>query len=131
MISNNCSVCKKNDIPVVRCEHGHPYCDNCAVVFTQDSGVGALLVTRCMFCPCCQEDLAPAAPVAPKEFICPIRLEVMEYPVVLQDGISYEREEIENWFKTKHTSPTTNARIDRVFVPNFNLRCLIRDWKSL
>ena len=124
-----CNVCRKNDTSVVQCERGHPYCDNCSEVFTQDPGVGAL-VTRCMFCPCCQDKNGGAEP-PPKEFICPIRLEVMDFPVVLQDGISYEREEVENWFKNnKHTSPTTNARIDNVFVPNFNLRCLIMDWKS-
>ena len=66
----------------------------------------------------------------PKEFMCPIRMEVLDFPVVLQDGISYEREEIEQWFRRKDTSPTTNARIDKVFVPNFNLRCLIREWKN-
>jgi hypothetical protein len=94
-----------------------------------------------MFCPKCQDGGGGVAVAAerkedvkqksvPKEFICPIRMEVMDFPVVLQDGISYEREEIEQWFRRKDTSPTTNARIDKVFVPNFNLRCLIREWKS-
>ena len=99
-MAKTCTVCKKIDNEVVRCDRGHFYCDGCSVVYTQDPGVGEL-VTQCMFCPECQGSrdvvviVGDKKKAAPKEFICPIRLEVMEFPVVLQDGISYEREEIE------------------------------------
>lgn len=45
----------------------------------------------------------------PEDFICPITHEVMSDPVVLEDGFTYERSAILEWFsKDKVTSPMTN-----------------------
>jgi hypothetical protein len=53
----------------------------------------------------------------------------MESPVVAQDGFTYEKDAIEDWMRHKKTSPKTNEPIDAVFVPNFNLKALINEWK--
>ena len=45
----------------------------------------------------------------PNTFICPISMEIMVDPVILSDGITYERQNILNWFALgKKTSPKTN-----------------------
>ncbi len=51
---------------------------------------------------------------------CPISYEVFRDPVILRDGHTYERVDIEEWFDTgKTTSPLTNEVITRpLFVPN-------------
>jgi hypothetical protein len=53
----------------------------------------------------------------PVEFICPITLQIMEDPVFLPDGNSYERTAIEAWLKNNNTTPLTNIPLP----PNFNL----------
>lgn len=46
----------------------------------------------------------------PEDFICPITHEVMSDPVMCEDGFSYERSAITEWFsKEKSTSPMTNS----------------------
>lgn len=46
----------------------------------------------------------------PEDFICPITHEVMSDPVMCEDGFSYERSAILEWFaKDKNTSPMTNS----------------------
>jgi len=51
---------------------------------------------------------------------CPISCEVFRDPVILRDGHTYERVDIEQWFDMgKTTSPLTNEVINRPrFVPN-------------
>lgn len=59
----------------------------------------------------------------PSEFICPISLEIMEEPVVLSDGQSYERSFIEAWFQHNDTIPTTNERVrNKTLTPNRRLQ---------
>lgn len=46
----------------------------------------------------------------PEDFICPITHDLMTDPVMLEDGFSYERSAILEWFaKEKYTSPMTNV----------------------
>lgn len=46
----------------------------------------------------------------PEDFICPITYEIMSDPVMCEDGFSYERSAILEWFaKDKTTSPMTNC----------------------
>ena len=60
------------------------------------------------------------------EFLCPISLEVMTKPVVAADGFSYEKKNIERWFRTSKRSPMTNLRLkNRTVIPNIALRKLI------
>ena len=62
---------------------------------------------------------AAAAPVAkprrsrdsPPSFTCPIGLSMMQDPVVCVDGHSYERVNIERWFRESSTSPATGAPV--------------------
>lgn len=46
----------------------------------------------------------------PEDFMCPITHEIMTDPVLCEDGFSYERTAILEWFsKDKMTSPMTNS----------------------
>jgi hypothetical protein len=48
----------------------------------------------------------------PPEFMCPITHEIMSDPVMCEDGFSYERIAILEWFaKDKITSPMTNIAL--------------------
>ena len=106
--------------PLTRCKLGHTYCDDCALVCMLGSEEHHEESTS-IFCPMC---IHP-----PQEFVCPITHELMEVPVVAQDGFTYEKNAIEDWMRHKKTSPKTNALIDSVFVPNFNIKTLIDEWK--
>lgn len=69
-------------------------------------------------------------PQVPKEYLCPIDDKVMDDPVLLiADGHSYNRNNIDKWLKEKKTSPTTNQDIDTssppLFVPNATLKSAI------
>ncbi len=58
----------------------------------------------------------------PDEFVCPITLNLMEDPVVLSDGHSYERINLVDWLKNNNTSPKTNQILpDKTFYTNYNL----------
>ena len=58
-----------------------------------------------------------------EQFICPISHEIMIDPVVAPDGHTYERVQIEAWFASHSTSPSTNARLEsKSLVPNHALR---------
>ncbi len=61
------------------------------------------------------------------EFICPITYELMREPVVASDGHTYEKNAIEKWLKTSHTSPRNGETIDGTIIPNYNLKKLIQD----
>jgi len=50
-------------------------------------------------------------------------------PVIAEDGNSYEREEIERWFRERHRSPLTNQPIGTTLIENIYLRKLIQDWQ--
>ena len=66
------------------------------------------------------------------EFICPITLEVMEDPVVDNEGCSYERTAIEKWLLAGNsTSPKTKKKLVLSDLrPNVALRSMISDWKK-
>ena len=63
---------------------------------------------------------------APKEFICPITQSIMKDPVVAEDGNTYERADIVQWFEVHDTSPLTNIVLEsNNVVPNRALKSLI------
>jgi ankyrin repeat protein len=68
----------------------------------------------------------------PNECFCPITQEIMEDPVIAQDGYTYERSAIEHWFKmVKRTSFKTGVRVlSTELTPNHAIRSLIRDIKA-
>lgn len=63
----------------------------------------------------------------PHELYCPISLSIMVDPViVVEDGHSYEREEIEEWFKTNQTSPKEGSLLSSTMViPNKAMKAQI------
>jgi len=63
--------------------------------------------------------------------ICPISREIMVDPVMCDDGFTYERKNIEEWFKVSNKSPLTNLRLNsKKLMPNTILRQLIEQEKE-
>ena len=66
---------------------------------------------------------------APDSFRCPITLELLKDPVVIADGISYERLAITDWLTRSDFSPCTNLKLEStVMMPNVALRRAIAEW---
>jgi hypothetical protein len=73
----------------------------------------------------------------PNEHLSPISLNVMRDPVVADDGHTYERVEITQWFNQRVisglpvTSPKTGAVLRNTnLTSNYALKALIDDWKE-
>lgn len=68
----------------------------------------------------------------PSFFRCPISVEVMEDPVTLCTGVTYERKSIQKWFGEGHfTCPSTTQVLESLeLTPNHTLRRLIQGWYS-
>jgi hypothetical protein len=65
----------------------------------------------------------------PQEFKCPITLEIMEDPVILSDGQTFERSAITQWFQSNgYSSPITRQRVSHQLIPNYALKNRIQDW---
>lgn len=65
----------------------------------------------------------------PKSFECPISQLCMHDPVVLCDGHSYERHNIEKWIQQNNTSPVTGAPLThKSTYPNHALRNAIEEY---
>ena len=60
----------------------------------------------------------------PPDFMCPISQDLMKDPVITADGQSYERDDIEQWFRNgNRTSPSTGAVLPHTdLTPNHALR---------
>jgi hypothetical protein len=81
------------------------------------------------------EDGFKVIPEIPGEFICPVSQDIMTDPVVAEDGISYQRTELENYFKShdgpRIRSPYTRELISKnILVPNIRLKSLIQNFKD-
>ena len=68
----------------------------------------------------------------PHECFCPITQEIMEEPVIAQDGHTYERAAIQEWLDRGHrNSPKTGARLlNAELTPNHTMHSLIEDLKA-
>jgi len=66
----------------------------------------------------------------PDEYLCPITCEVMEDPVMAEDGQTYEREAIATWVASAGTSPMTREHMDDRFNSNRPLKALIEKWQK-
>eukprot|EP00250_Pteridium_aquilinum_P028614 c37484_g1_i1 orf=84-1439(+) len=66
----------------------------------------------------------------PGDFLCPISLDLMSEPVILQSGHTYDRKSIKRWFDKGHnTCPITMKKLsDLTLTPNHMLHRLINDW---
>jgi len=66
----------------------------------------------------------------PDNFICSISFDLMDEPVILCDGHSYERSFIEDWLKRSDKSPKTNLKLaNKIMIPNLALKLAIEDYK--
>ncbi|KAL2524282.1 U-box domain-containing protein 17 [Abeliophyllum distichum] len=66
----------------------------------------------------------------PKDFCCPISLDLMRDPVIVSTGQTYDRESISRWMEEGHcTCPKTGQMLVHTqLVPNRALRNLITHW---
>ncbi|KAJ4710127.1 RING-type E3 ubiquitin transferase [Melia azedarach] len=67
----------------------------------------------------------------PNHFRCPISLDLMNDPVTLSTGITYDRENIEKWINENGnvTCPITNQVLTSLEpIPNHTIRKMIQDW---
>ena len=66
-----------------------------------------------------------------KAFVCPLTCDIMDDPVVLSDGVSYERRAAAEWCAACSRSPVTGeALVGGVAVPNTVLRAAIQRWRQ-
>ena len=57
---------------------------------------------------------------------------LMEDPVLASDGHTYNRQDIQNWFKDHNTSPQTNEPFeDKVLRPNIAIRKQVIRWREM
>ena len=140
---NFCDFCSNHHPELEQCSCKHTFCINCAVVRCTDD---MFVFSACTFCPGCpaqcgnktqaQPSKLGAAksikqpPKPPSEYLCPITRELMDDPVVLIDGFSYDREHIIRWLAIRMVSPITGTPVANALMPNTVLRVLIRDWKQ-
>jgi hypothetical protein len=71
--------------------------------------------------------------VVPNEFLCPISQEIMTEPVIVEGvGQTYEKQEIQKWFRTSQLDPVSGANIgaQRKLTPNLALKKMIADWNE-
>ena len=67
----------------------------------------------------------------PDEYVCPISYEVMEDPVILEDGHTYDRKGIESWLASYNRSPMTNRTLaSKALRPNYAIRSAIERWRA-
>lgn len=58
-------------------------------------------------------------PNIPANYLCPITVQIMFDPVIAEDGCTYEREAIEQWFNNGHNnSPMGHGIIGSLLIPN-------------
>lgn len=63
--------------------------------------------------------------VIPRDFVCPISMEMMRDPVVTSAGNTYDRQYIEQWLISNDTDPLTNITIEPFVFPNILVKKLI------
>ena len=69
--------------------------------------------------------------VARDDFLCPISYEIMKDPVVANDGYTYDRCNIEQWWLKSNLSPMTGLPIDsKALIPNHTLKSAIVSWSE-
>ena len=56
---------------------------------------------------------------------CPITQQIFTYPVIVENGNTYEHSAILEWFKISDKDPLTNLKIEKTIVPNLEMKKLI------
>ncbi|KAL4575011.1 hypothetical protein LXL04_021851 [Taraxacum kok-saghyz] len=70
----------------------------------------------------------------PSHFLCPIFMQLMNEPMTISTGITYDRQSIERWLFTCGSSscPVTKQSLsDTDLTPNHTLRGLIQSWCTM
>eukprot|EP00252_Welwitschia_mirabilis_P024210 TRINITY_DN7095_c0_g1_i1.p1 TRINITY_DN7095_c0_g1~~TRINITY_DN7095_c0_g1_i1.p1 ORF type:complete len:1010 (-),score=164.38 TRINITY_DN7095_c0_g1_i1:219-3248(-) len=66
-----------------------------------------------------------------QSFICPITKDVMQDPVQIESGQTYERSAIERWFHEGHTRCPTGVELKNTKMkPNYALKQSIEEWRE-
>ncbi|XP_057995078.1 putative U-box domain-containing protein 42 isoform X2 [Hevea brasiliensis] len=71
-----------------------------------------------------------------KTFYCPLTKQIMDDPVTIESGVTYERNAIVEWFEEFENSeeifcPTTGQKLLSIFLrPNIALKTTIEEWKA-
>ncbi|KAK2393774.1 U-box domain-containing protein [Trifolium repens] len=78
------------------------------------------------------QEIADTFLTVPKDFCCPISLDLMRDPVIISTGQTYDRSSISRWMDEGHTTcPKTGQTLAHTrLVPNRALRNLIVQWCS-
>ena len=66
----------------------------------------------------------------PREYVCPITLNIMTSPVVTADVQTYERSAIQRWLSNHDKSPLTGTIVSKSLIKNHALRSIISEWKE-
>ncbi|KAJ7968775.1 RING-type E3 ubiquitin transferase [Quillaja saponaria] len=76
------------------------------------------------------QEIAETFLTIPKDFFCPISLDLMRDPVIISTGQTYDRSSITRWMEEGHyTCPKTGQMLAHTrLVPNHALRNLIMQW---
>jgi len=76
------------------------------------------------------QEIADTFVTVPKDFSCPISLDVMRDPVIISTGQTYDRSSIARWMEEGHCScpKTGQMLVHNRLVPNRALRNLIMQW---
>lgn len=76
------------------------------------------------------QEIADTFITIPKDFCCPISLDLMRDPVIISTGQTYDRSSISRWLEEGHcTCPKTGQMLPNTrLVPNRALRNLILQW---
>ena len=64
----------------------------------------------------------------PKKFQCHLSRSIFDDPVIAEDGLTYSRNKIEQWFVKFNLSPLTNEKIGQTLVPNLALKTEVDEW---
>ncbi|GKU92405.1 hypothetical protein SLEP1_g6137 [Rubroshorea leprosula] len=79
------------------------------------------------------QEIADTFITIPKDFFCPISLDLMRDPVIISTGQTYDRSSISRWMEEGHyTCPKTGQLlVHNCLVPNRALRNLIMQWCTM
>lgn len=83
--------------------------------------------------PVCYEQLLWDAKVkkiknVPDNFKCPISLEIMSDPVIIETGITFDKKNIDEWFVHRNTCPLTRKVVNKKCIPNNILKTMIQEF---
>lgn len=75
---------------------------------------------------------ASEPPAAPPEFYCPISEEIMEDPVIIETGQTYDRKSILAWLQRgRNVCPLTGKElVTNELVTNWALKAMIASWRE-